>query len=100
MHFYKCVFSSESPGPQSGPCGRGLVYVSNAVETHMPRAGVGGLGRQNSDFCRIFEFQAGLCLYAAIAVKGGSLGQAVRGRSDQPAWRFFPLPFWSVLPPL
>ena len=43
--------------PQSasrGPVERGFVAVSLALETYVPRAGEGGLGRTYDDFCLIF----------------------------------------------
>ena len=43
--------------PQSasrGPVERVYVAVSHALETYVPTAGEGGLGRTSDDFCRIF----------------------------------------------
>ena len=43
--------------PQSasrGPVGRVYVAVSHALETYVPTAGEGGLGRTSDDFCPIF----------------------------------------------
>ena len=37
-------------------------------EMYVPRAGVGGLGRENSDFFFFLEFQAGSCPYVTAAV--------------------------------
>ena len=49
----------------------------------MPRAGEGGLGRENSDFVSFLEFQVGLCLYVTVAVRGGR-PRACRTWSQRP----------------
>ena len=53
-------------------------------EMYVPRAGEGGPGRENSDFCRILEFQAGSCPYVTAAVKPAShFGRAQGDYSGQ-----------------
>ena len=61
--------------PQSasrGPVERVYVAVSLALETYVPTAGEGGLGRTSDDFAPSLEFQVGSCLYVTAAVKAAS----------------------------
>ena len=62
-------------------------------EMYVPRAGEGGLGREKSDFCRILEFQAGLCLYVTAAVQ--ACLTPPRGQSDRSLFRVR----WDPRPP-
>ena len=65
--------------PQSAFCGpveRVSVVVSLALETYVPTAGEGGLGRENSDVCLIFGIPSWL-----MPLRDRS------GRSNQPLWQ-------------
>ena len=55
----------------------------------MPRAGVGGLGRENSDFVSSLEFQVGSCLYVTAAVEAAShIGTAYVAAAAEVCSRF------------
>ena len=76
-----------------GPVERGFVERIPCPDTEQLAASVGGLGRENSDFCPNWELEAGSCLYVTAAVKGGS------PRLSPPSSPFPPLPsffaFWG-----
>ena len=70
--------------PKSAPCGpveRVFVERIPCPDTKLLTASVGGRGRENSDFCRLLEFQASSCPYVTAAVQAGLTLQ--RGQSDQ-----------------
>ena len=70
--------------PQSAsrrPVERGFVERIHCPDTEQLAASVGGLGRENSDFCLSLEFQVGSCLYVTAAVQAGLTPQ--RGQSNR-----------------